>query len=116
MSEASYRRYVLGQLRMARVRAKLLINEIDTIGKALKGEMIEPDAALVWLTGHALALVQCEPAATIEYEATGEVKTNGGQVSDGMREDRASNADQAIGERGAADAGAAVRQVGSSAA
>jgi hypothetical protein len=109
MSETSYRRYVLGQLRMARVRAKLLINEIDTIGKALKGEMIEPDAALVWLTGHALALVQCEPAATIEYEATN------ANVGNGMGADRAQETDQADGELRAQDDGAAARRLGASA-
>jgi hypothetical protein len=68
MSEASYRRYVLGQLRMARLRAKLLRIEIDTIGKAIKAGWVEPDDALCWL-GDALELVQSEPAATIEWEA-----------------------------------------------
>jgi len=67
--DASYRRYVLGQLRMARVRAKLLITEIDTIGKAIRAGWIEPDDALVWLRADALTMVQSEPFETIKDEA-----------------------------------------------
>jgi hypothetical protein len=69
MSEASYRRYVLGQLGMARLRARALITEIDTLQKAIRAGWIEPDDALGWF-GDSLALIQCEPAATIEWEAT----------------------------------------------
>ena len=68
MSEASYRRYVLGQLRMAHVRARMLQNEIKAIGTAIKTGLVEPDHALAWLS-EALVLVQSEPAATIEWEA-----------------------------------------------
>jgi hypothetical protein len=67
--EESYRRYVRGQLQMARLRAQLLIKEIDTISAVLRSNAIEPDEALLWLTQEALALVQSEPAATVEYEA-----------------------------------------------
>jgi len=35
----------------------------------LRSNAIEPDEALLWLTQEALALVQSEPAATVEYEA-----------------------------------------------
>ena len=41
--------YLLGAMRCARLRASLLINEIDTIGCALKNELVTPDVALVWL-------------------------------------------------------------------
>jgi hypothetical protein len=71
-NEISYRRYVLGQLRMARIRAQMLVTEIDTAGKAVKAGWIEPDQALAWMTIEAMALVQSEPAATNEYEAMGE--------------------------------------------
>jgi hypothetical protein len=110
MSESSYRRYVLGQLRMARVRAKLLINEIDTIGKALRGGLVDPDVALTWLTGDAISLVQCEPAATIEYEATH------ANVGNRMAEDRTQETDQADGELRAQDDGETARRLGASAA
>jgi hypothetical protein len=42
-------KYLLGAMRCARLRASLLINEIDTIGCALKNELVTPDMALVWL-------------------------------------------------------------------
>lgn len=68
MGEASYRRYVLGQLRMARIRARMLIKEIDMIGRAVKGGWVEPDEALPWL-GEAWELVQSEPFETVKHEA-----------------------------------------------
>lgn len=42
----SYHRYVLGQVRAAHLRAKLLITEIKTIGVALRDGWIGPDEAL----------------------------------------------------------------------
>ena len=41
--------YLLSAMRCARLRASLLINEIDTIGCALKHELVTPDVALDWL-------------------------------------------------------------------
>ena len=43
---AAFEKYVLAQLRCARARIKLLINEIDTIGLALKSGAIGPDEAI----------------------------------------------------------------------
>jgi len=47
--EAAYRDYVVAQLRLAHMRVRLLLNEIEMIGKALKGNLIEPDDAVAWL-------------------------------------------------------------------
>jgi len=47
--EVQYRAYVLAELRCARTRALLLIKEIETIGVALRGGMIDGDVALTWL-------------------------------------------------------------------
>ena len=69
MSESSYRRYVLGHLRMARKRAQMLIVEIESIGRALKADWITPDDALSWLRDDALMMVQSEPFETIKDEA-----------------------------------------------
>ena len=44
-----YREYVLAELRCARRRAQLLVLEIETIGIALNGSLIEPDGAIEWL-------------------------------------------------------------------
>ena len=41
--------FLLGAMRCARLRASLLISEIDTIGCALKNELVTPDVALDWL-------------------------------------------------------------------
>ena len=73
MSEASYQRYVLGQLRMARLRARLLMTEIDTIGKAVKAGWIAPEDALAWFSD-ALALVQCQPHEEINWEVESAAK------------------------------------------
>jgi hypothetical protein len=49
------REFLLAHLRAARVRAKLAALEIDSIGLALKAEMIDTDTALAWLDDvHAL--------------------------------------------------------------
>jgi hypothetical protein len=42
--------FMLCALRCASVRAKLLENEINSIGVALKGKMISPQVALDWAT------------------------------------------------------------------
>jgi hypothetical protein len=40
--------YLLGALRCARLRASLVINEIDCIEIALKQNLVSPDTALDW--------------------------------------------------------------------
>ena len=50
-----FREYVLAELRCARQRAQLLVMEIETIGIALRGQVIEPEVAMEWL-GEANAL------------------------------------------------------------
>jgi hypothetical protein len=57
----SYKRYVLGQLRAARARARLMINAIDDIGVALKDGAIDADQALVDL-GNVGALPFMQPS------------------------------------------------------
>jgi hypothetical protein len=47
--EEQYRQYVIAQLRLVHMRVRLTLNEIEMIGKALKGKLIEPDAAVEWL-------------------------------------------------------------------
>jgi hypothetical protein len=47
--EQDYRAYTLAELRCARKRAQLALNEIDRIGIALKTNLIDPDTALEWL-------------------------------------------------------------------
>jgi hypothetical protein len=42
----SYKRYVLGNLRLARVRARMLVAAIDNIGVALKSGAIDVDEAV----------------------------------------------------------------------
>ena len=49
VTDNSYRTYILAELRCARMRAKLLINEIDRIGLALKDGWIEASCAVEWL-------------------------------------------------------------------
>lgn len=44
-----FREYVLAELRTARLRAKMYVNEIEAIGIALKAHMIEPEDALAWM-------------------------------------------------------------------
>jgi hypothetical protein len=43
------REYLLRAVRCARLRASLLVNEIDAVGCALKNELVSPDTALDWL-------------------------------------------------------------------
>jgi hypothetical protein len=45
-----FREYVLAELRCARQRAQLLVLEIETIGIALRGFVIEPEMAMEWLS------------------------------------------------------------------
>jgi hypothetical protein len=43
---AAFEKYVLGQLRCARSRIKLLLNEIDVIGMGLRSGAIGPEEAI----------------------------------------------------------------------
>jgi hypothetical protein len=45
----AYNDYLLQELRCARTRAKLIVNEIERIGVALKGGVIDADTAMIWL-------------------------------------------------------------------
>ena len=47
--QVRFREYMLAELRCARTRAKMLVNEIETIGVALKGEVIDSETAIQWL-------------------------------------------------------------------
>jgi hypothetical protein len=42
------REFLLSHLRAARTRAQLAVCEIDSIGVALKGNLIDVDEALAW--------------------------------------------------------------------
>ena len=72
--EQQYRRYVLAELRCARVRALMLVKEIEAIGVALRHNVIFPEMALIWLAdANALDfLLPMEPAW--EYAAGSEPK------------------------------------------
>lgn len=50
MSENSYRRYVLAELRCAFLRARLLENDIAAVGIALKDGLIDADNAVEHLS------------------------------------------------------------------
>lgn len=43
------REFLLGQIRTAALRGRLLVNEYDTVGVALKGNLITPENAVAWL-------------------------------------------------------------------
>ena len=59
-----YRAYVLAELRLALKRAQLLAAEIETIGIAVKGHLIDPDSGLAWLAS-AGALDFVKPTAPL---------------------------------------------------
>lgn len=46
--QVGFRDYVIAELRCARIRAQLILNEIEVIGKALTGNVIGPEFALEW--------------------------------------------------------------------
>jgi len=66
--EQQYLFYVLAELRCARIRALMLMKEIEVIGVALKGNMITPEVAMEWLSD-ANALDFLLPAAPIKRDA-----------------------------------------------
>jgi hypothetical protein len=48
-SSTNYTTFILGQIRGASLRSRLLTAEIDSIGVALRGNFIGPDDAIAWL-------------------------------------------------------------------
>ena len=59
---AAFENFVLAQLRIARAKARLLVNEIDAIGIALRDHAITPDQALGALyAARSLAFLHTEP-------------------------------------------------------
>jgi hypothetical protein len=62
------REYVIAAMRSAALRARLLANEIDVIGVALRDGIVTPEAALLWARDiGALDLVGQDDA---EFDAT----------------------------------------------
>ena len=55
--------FVVASLRSASLRVRLIANEIDTAGVALKGGLITPEAALEWVNEAAPGCVGYLPAA-----------------------------------------------------
>jgi hypothetical protein len=89
--QVAYHRYVLGQLRAARLRAKLLVLEITTIGVALRDGWLGPDDAIEELArAQALDFLQPdEPpwerpddSATVPVDAEINRTTAGGRLAD----------------------------------
>jgi hypothetical protein len=82
LNAESYRQYVLAELRLAHMRAKLLLVEIDHIGRALGANMIDCDTAMAWLAdAKALEFLRPIEPDTMrinpEAEADGLIKTRG---------------------------------------
>jgi hypothetical protein len=49
MTECSHREFLLSALRAASLRAKLFDAEVNSIGIALKENMITPEQAMTWI-------------------------------------------------------------------
>jgi hypothetical protein len=49
MSEISDNDFLLAALRCGRLRIKLLLNEMDQVGLALKSNLIDHESAVLWL-------------------------------------------------------------------
>ena len=65
----NYKQYVLAELRIARKRAALLVEEIDHIGKYLGLNVIDCSTALAWLSdAKALEFLRPTEPATSEEE------------------------------------------------
>jgi len=64
--EASFDRYVLGELRQVRRRLKLMMIEVDTIGSAMKRGWIDADTALTWLSEATRDLIHPPAPAAIQ--------------------------------------------------
>jgi len=47
--DVAFRKYVLAEIRCALVRAKLYANEIERIGIALKGGIVDPESAVAMM-------------------------------------------------------------------
>ena len=100
--DAAFEKYVLQQLRCARRRIQLLVNEIDTIGVALRsGAISSEDALLALHQAGSLNFLWASPPSPVNWEDLNEQAL----VGDGVGADRASAADQGIGNAGAQDGG-----------
>jgi hypothetical protein len=71
LSEAGMDRqeFVLATLRSASLRVRLIANEIDAAGTALKGGLISPETALEWVEQEAPGCIGYLPAAFAEGQA-----------------------------------------------
>lgn len=49
MEDGSHREFLLARLRQASLQAKLIEAELTAIGVALKGNIISPEGAVVWI-------------------------------------------------------------------
>jgi hypothetical protein len=61
--------FVIATLRSAGLRVRLIANEIDAAGTALKGGFISPETALEWVNEVAPGCVGYLPAALAEGQA-----------------------------------------------
>ena len=68
MADDGYREYVLAELRAAHTRARLYVNEIETIGVALRGGFVTTDIAvqMLWEANTLDFLLPCPPTAAEE--------------------------------------------------
>ena len=59
MTEASsaFDTFILAQIRVASARARLFVNEVDTIGVALTGKLIDIDTAIAQLADLGVDLI-----------------------------------------------------------
>jgi hypothetical protein len=61
---SDYTGFILRQLRCAGLRARLIVNQIDSIGIALRDNFIGPDDAIAWLhEAGALGLIVTSPSS-----------------------------------------------------
>ena len=69
-SSDNYVHYLLAELACAAIRTRLLSAEIDSIGVALRGALITPDDAVVWLSEvGALGLITAASSVLISTSA-----------------------------------------------
>jgi len=94
--QVAYREYVLAELRLARRRARLLINEIDVIGLALSNGIVDADAAVEWLhEARGLEFLMPTPPAEEITDAVHErAEVEGGRAGGGDAPQCVSEVDQ----------------------
>jgi hypothetical protein len=80
--EIKFRDYVLAELRCARMRAQLLVKEIEVIGIALRGGVIHPEMAVEMLAeANALDFLLPAEPAWVRPEDTATTPVNGQGMS-----------------------------------